>query len=379
MVICFNASVEAKKALDTLLASAQFQDSSEVISMALVNYQVIHQKVLKDGLVLGDSLSKYQVSESRHSGSEAASTSTKPVAGEPHVTPAAVGGRNGVPDLFRLGDTGLEGLDLLPVVPPGTGAESNLPPARWLFGQYNKLLPVKATCRALLNLQRQKPGGVTLPGVASEIASAACGLGDFLKSLDERHQLRREDALSAAFPSSASGSEGSRLRFANQFVAGLRRGRLEGLPAALRLVALDQGKEPRLCLTRAGAEFAVLANPILDECGEASPRKLSGAEIEYLLTHIRQHVPEEASAYAAIVQAIQSGSNSPDELDVYLRQRFSLPDDTDMAGTFLTTQRTGAISRMVDLDLIGRKRDGLRVSYVLAPGTALLKEKVSEL
>ena len=49
MVICFESTPEAKKALDTLLETRQFRDHSEAISMALVNYEIIQQAVSRTG------------------------------------------------------------------------------------------------------------------------------------------------------------------------------------------------------------------------------------------------------------------------------------------------------------------------------------------
>jgi hypothetical protein len=53
-------------------------------------------------------------------------------------------------------------------------------------------------------------------------------------------------------------------------------------------------------------------------------------------------------------------------VDEYLRQRFNLPTDQAMTKAFLTTQRIGAISRLVDLGLVARKKEGLRVTYVVS-------------
>ena len=93
------------------------------------------------------------------------------------------------------------------------------------------------------------------------------------------------------------------------------------------------------------------------------------AEVSFLLAHIKNHVPEEAAAYFSIIDAVQAGANNPDEVDKFLCDRFNLritvktETENDITQTFLTTQRTGAISRMVDLGLITRQKEGLRVVY----------------
>ncbi|MGO9270483.1 MAG: hypothetical protein ACLQOO_09560 [Terriglobia bacterium] len=271
-----------------------------------------------------------------------------------------------IPGVFALKAKTSDRINLLPMPAGSEPGAVNLPPGRWLFGQFNKFLPVKASSRALLNLLLENPAGIPMTEAANRISYAACGLGDYLKALDDRSQACREDALSAAFPSSTiEGGGGGRLRFGNQFVASMRQDQLSGFPAALKLVAIDTAKEPRLSLTKAGADFALLENPILDAPGTPAARRLTLEEIEFLLAHIIHSVPEETSAYAAILDGIQSGANTPDAVDKYLRLRFKLPTEQAITKTFLTTQRTGAISRLVDLGLLARKREGLRVTYLL--------------
>ena len=149
----------------------------------------------------------------------------------------------------------------------------------------------------------------------------------------------------------------------------MKQTQLVGLPAALRLLAVDDSKEPRLSLTRAGADFAVLENPVLDGGADSTKRKFSDVETEFLLAHITASVPEEKSAYVSILDAIENDARSPDQVDAWLRKRFNLPKEDDITKTFLSTQRTGAISRMVDLGLVAREKTGLRVTYLVAqPG-----------
>ena len=368
MLICFHATTEAKSALDAILARGQFRDISEAISMALVNYSVLTQTVSEAGDVFPAGAPNQAITArpservaSGSSPSETLSARTTPAAPTPEI-----------PEAFSLTVTTPDGITLLQPSPPPVPASTSLPPAQWLFGQFNKFLAPKAACRALLNLLLQNPAGIPIPEASNKISYAACHLGDYLKRLDDRLQSRREDAFSAAFPSSAiEGGGESRLRFGNQFVASIRQDKLGGFPAALRLVAMDTAKEPRLSLTKAGADFAILENPVLAAHGTPPTIKLSQAEIDFLLNHIIRSVPEEASAYAAILDAIQSGANTPDTVDKYLRQRFELPTEQAITKTFLTTQRTGAISRLVDLGLIARDKQGLRVTYLVTQsGTA---------
>ncbi len=335
--------------------------------MALVNYGVLTRTVAEGGQIFPSAVPAWPPSAPGTERTAVAHPAPQPQPAQP-ATPSS---QPSIPEAFALKSAGLDGLKLLEAPQPAAADTNNLPPARWLFGQYNKFLATKATCRALLNLLFESPAGIAVAEASNKISYAACTLGDYLQRLDQRLQSRREDAFAAAFPSSATANGGgeSRLRFGNQFVAHMRQDRLGGFPAALRLVALDAAKEPRLSLTRAGAQFASLENPVLDGATNPPARKLSEAEVEFLLNHIIHTVPEEASAYAAILGAIQSGANTPDTMDEFLRQRFNLQTEEAITKTFLTTQRTGAISRMADLGLIAREKQGLRVTYLLTkPG-----------
>jgi hypothetical protein len=367
MVICFDATTEAKRALDALLATGQFQDTSEVVSMALVNYDVLQRSHVRTGAPAAPAPVRIEKSVAPTNPSPAMATRKSSTLGPQ------------IPDLLFLIPGNASGIKLA-TIETGTGeASSNLPPAQWLFGQYNKFLPAKVSCRGLLNLLRQKSGSVSLVDAAEAIADAAWLFGDYLYMLDQASRRPREDSFAAAFPISAGNGAVSRMRFANQFVGDLRQpkpaeGRpketkFNGLPAALKFFVCADGKIPILELTTAGAEFALLQNPILD-CGQPTPdRKFSDAEVEFLLSHIRQFVPEEASAYAAITDAINQEADTPGLVDEFLCERFNLkivpkaeqPDQ--ITQTFLTTQRTGAISRMADLGLLVREKTGLNVRY----------------
>jgi hypothetical protein len=126
-----------------------------------------------------------------------------------------------------------------------------------------------------------------------------------------------------------------------------------------------------------------MPNPLLDFTESAGREKLSEDEIRFLLEHIRKLVPVELSAYTAIIDGIKDKSNTPEKLDEYLCRRFHLQvvDKADpkkpeeITKTFLSTQRTGAVSRMADLNLLWREKKGLNVSYTVShPGEVFRSE-----
>lgn len=376
MVICFDATPEGKRALDFLLQTGQFKDTSEAVSVALATYATICQAHAEGGQSAVESL----LGRPRRKAPEESSSNSKqirePLKEGTNYTPR-------IPEIFTLNISDANGLTLQPIV-ESTGADRrDLPPAKWLFGQYNKFLPVKAACRALLNLSREKPTGVPLREALETISYAAWELGDYLYAQDQLAKRSREDALAAAFPTTAGSGTASRIRFANQFIGDLRQPKqtenqprevkFNGFPSALKFIACSDDKEPVLRLTASGAEFAIFENPVLDGGRDPVPRKFSDAEADFLLAHISRSVPEECSAYFAVGDAIEEGANTPDDVDKYLCRKFHLQiaikavAESEITQTFLTTQRSGAISRMVDLGLVAREKNGLHVNYKITP------------
>jgi hypothetical protein len=195
---------------------------------------------------------------------------------------------------------------------------------------------------------------------------ASESLGAYLRKIDLDLGLLREEALATAFPSAATDVNKSRLRFSNQFVGALNKhGQLRGFPIDLKLVNYKNPKDPRLVLTEAGWALASLTNPTLD-CAVETHGKLSEEERIFLTQHIRDNVPVEDFAIRAVLGAIEAGARNPDDLDNALKGYMPERTDEPFSPAFLSTQRAGAISRMTDLALVERQRDGLRVVYAVS-------------
>ena len=191
MVICFNATAGAEKALDELLETGEFKDTSEAISMALTNYLVIHRAVGTGVRMVAERVASI---DSAKAGSpfdrSARPCPVKALHHPPRLVCRSCSRGRRVPSTawnfrpcLRLECAG-KPISRLHV---GCSAE------------YNKFLPAKATCRALLNLLHDKPTGISVNQASSKISHAACGLGDYLLAFDERHDLCREDAFASAF------------------------------------------------------------------------------------------------------------------------------------------------------------------------------------
>ena len=386
MVICFECDTKTKAILDNFLTSDQYRDYSEVISTAIANLAVLRSRVPKSGSVV---ISSTEVSTAKNDRPSSVSVDKRSGSSFPALAPLASvhnqrhgASASAIPAVFRLDD--------ITDNPPAIGKitterwekEGKIRLDRWIFGQYNKLLPAKVTCRALAHLLADKPHGVPLARAATVISEEAAVLGNYLSVRDSNHSLRREEALHTGFPHITLSAGGERvtnsgqLRYANHFVAGeIRKNEVSSLPIALKLIHCE-GPEQLIQLTEPGARFALLRNPVLDGPQLQPTQKLSREEIDLLLDHISRHVPVELFAYQTLLAAILNGANTPDkltaslqEMDIWWRDR--KPEDTV---SFFSTQRSGAISRMVDLELTQRERQGTRVTYkVTPPGEKFLR------
>lgn len=358
MIICIEVTQRTKNDLESLLEIGGYRDYSEAVSVAVANQLLLH----------GSKATQHEIVIERTSKQEARKTPRPKLdVGVPaNAAPASPGPVKAVPDMFVALDKGAKPTSFAPFPNDLFAIGQEVPADRWIFGQHNKLLPVKATCRALARLMlADSRDRLRLEKAASEIASEAVKLGDYLRHIDEESGTHRDDALSFAFPYSDSpNGDKSRLRYANQFVASFtKQGTMSGLPIELRLANRDHSRNPQLLLTESGWQFAMMSNPILDLHMDGTQPKFSEEEINFMIEHIRSHVPAEAFAFGAVINAVMEGANTPEKLDDSLEKYLPKRNDKPFTRAFLTTQRAGVVSRMIDLGLLQRLRDGINVRY----------------
>lgn len=337
MVVCFNCTLEIKERLDRLIQKGGYQNYTAAISSAITNLLLLEEQIAESGTVI------------LHESSPPVPRHEDRVTDDPRSDQISVFTAFARPT-FQTTPT--------LAANPDVGTSGVVSPDQWIFGQYNKFLPVKANCRLIANLLHESPSGVTLQHVMEAIQHHMPRLREWLTEYDIQHALERESALATAFPSKDTKSL---LRYMNQFVLSVNKsGAASGFPVAFGLLNGLDPKGARISLTEVGLHFALLQNPVLDSPQQPRQR-LSGEERGFLLDHIRIFVPREHAAYTSVIQAIQGGANNPEALDAALR-----PFVTDgISDPYLSTQRAGAISRMTDLGLISRERQGIRVTYVV--------------
>jgi len=250
--------------------------------------------------------------------------------------------------------------DVRPLETPGKDRLSDGP----LWGQYNRLLPVKVVLRRLANRLddgASKDAGpstretsLDYESFSEEVADLARLVGMQLVRSDEALDRSRGEKLSTAFPTGDDSSK-SKDRFRSHFVGRCdSEGNLRGAAPRLCFVDLAPEDERRIGITEPGLQFAELENPVLDGTWRAS-QALSEAEREFYLDHLREHVPREWTLVSDVLEAVRSGQNRPDQLTALVRA--SEPDWTESKAD---TVRSGLLGRMTELGLLTRKRVGQR-------------------
>lgn len=348
MIICFKCSRQTKEQLDELVNGGSFLDLSEAIAVAIANQVLLTKSAVSSPLVLG------------------AIAKDHPPYAERLSDPTAENLRLATPRVSSIflikPDSRIEPIAPSPQPPHNFSTQDRVSPAHWIFGQHNKLLPVKASCRATANVLGDAPSGVEAEDVARLVANSAGDLGAYLQAIDKKFNRQRDEMLSTAFPGRTDPDKG-RIRYASQFVVGVtKQGQLTGLLVDLGLINKLSPDSRKIALTEAGWKFALMPNPVLDGREENPTAKLTPEERAFLAAHIASNVVVERSAYLQILSAIHSGHDNPEALRAAFNE---IEKETAKNKLYFSTQRAGAISRMADLGLLRRDRYGTRVSYAI--------------
>jgi hypothetical protein len=404
MIVCFNCTCDTKDELDQLMAIGSYRDYGEAIAAGIRNQLLMEQEVAETGtIVIGGAAATAAAQPEKHgpplpfpdsatvkpptppvkpgtrkpvpqrTGKGSAKVSSNGQAAQPMTTLVMT-----VPILFQKGGFPEELPAGLADLPGDMWAAGQAVPLdRWVLGQQNRLLPAKVNARALIRLFLESPKGLPISETAERIAAEAAALGDYLSALDKTRKATRDDALATAFPTTAEDADKGRSRYANQFVVYKNsRGELSGLMVDLKLMnVVDQRKERLIVPTQMAWEFAQLPNPVLDAGVAGNAEKFTPAERSLLLRHIASSVPVEAFAYRAVLDAVRNGNDTPDKMDAALKTYVTEDRAEKLSQSFLASQRSGAVSRMADLGLIERLREGVRVQYTATEeGLALLNQ-----
>lgn len=235
---------------------------------------------------------------------------------------------------------------------------------RLLWGQYYRFLPTKFSLRILANLSTDK--FPTLASFKDHAVTSAETFGKQLKRLDRTIGNKAGEKISTSFPET---NQKSRRRFTEQYIGYVRPTdqKYSGMLLTLRFAdVLDNSGIEEIGITPTGREFCNLQNPIID--GQPQSKGIfSLDEIDFLIHHISNKLPDEARHMIKVLDLLRDEGKSREVLNSALRLFYEKYQDSSRPWTkgVVNLMRAGVMSRMFELELISKKRNGLKVTYEL--------------
>jgi len=230
----------------------------------------------------------------------------------------------------------------------------------WLWGQVNRILPLKFAVRILARHQPPDSNAIDYWQFIRELMPEAREMGALLELKDISLEKERGEGLAVAFPTGKDAHKAEE-RYRNLFIGSYRSDgkQLGALPFLKLVTLLREGDSLSIGLTKAGLKFAELDSPPIDTADFSRP--LGDKEVDFYLTHILQNVSGEVQAYKLILSSMSSGKTRREEVNEVISTVY--PKWTP---AMVNTQRTGAMSRMYELGLFAKKKVGVTVLYTLA-------------
>jgi hypothetical protein len=241
--------------------------------------------------------------------------------------------------------------------------QNNDPKKAWLWGQINRILPVKIGIRVLYKELENNPV-IEYNSFVKKAAEVAATINQEIKLYEVRNLLLRDEKISAGLPTLYE--DASMTRYKSQFLSYKRKDNLlDGAFSMLRLANLESGKQNGklfIGLTEAGLNFAKIINPVLDD--SFFEYSLSDDEINFYLDHIKQNVISEHEAIKWLLKKIEHGINEREALNKELKNEFG--NTWNASDAVINTQRAGLMARMTELKLLQKEKDGIRVTYLIS-------------
>jgi DNA-binding transcriptional ArsR family regulator len=308
-----------------------------------------HRKLVNDGAAIdrnGTEKHKREASDKRKEKTSKATPS--PVQAPPGPTILTEGEIEQT--WHRLVRAQLTGRNANPIRVPGNQNTND-----HVFGQVNRLFPLKLACRWLANHSASKDAWPAFETISASLAEDAGVVGTVLEKLDGVSGRKRDDVLSTGLP--RSGNTASKERFLGQFIARVTRAGL--FPTTISQYELAKFEDGVIALTDRGVKFASLPNPIIDGDKSKATETLCEAESDYLIELILEQVPFEREDMRIILRALGEGKVTPSALAEEARKHLAKDESDDV----FKTQVSGLIARLGDLRLVRRRWQGRFVTY----------------
>ena len=239
----------------------------------------------------------------------------------------------------------------------------------------NKFFPLKFVLRIIENMIRREDGRVSVKSLRKVIEPVAFRMREEMEKLDKQLENKRGNRFSAGFPKQ---SEESYDRFFKNFVVYISPDgeTIKGMPWELGFIDV---KGEDVYLTEAGYTFAHLHSPILDgylKDKMMPDTQFSEDELRFIYKYIYEKVSSEKTLYEFMLNQIEKGINTPEELNqsfhVFLEEAF--PTEDGYTEKSANSIRAGVTSRMVELGLVEIKKIGGKSYYEIGKKWKEFKE-----
>lgn len=226
----------------------------------------------------------------------------------------------------------------------------------WLWGQINKILPVKLGSRILYLLLVDSGKSIELEQFRNRAAEVAFAFGEMIREYENKKGKKRDERISAGLPGGDEPFK-SKTRYKTHFLGYMRKdGKLDGAMCGLKLINMHKDDRGRVLigLTEAGVDFARLHNPSMDL--HDLDHSLAKDEVEFYLEHVQKNVPGEFQALQWLLTTISEGTTAREEINRQLKEKMGQIWKTSDA--VISTQRAGLSSRASELGLIDTEKSG---------------------
>jgi hypothetical protein len=206
---------------------------------------------------------------------------------------------------------------------------------------------------------------VTLTRLREDSLDAALFAREWLLDLDRRAGATRGTEIAVGFPED---TPKARERFVAQFVGSKRGKSLSGALVEMGFAnvgpplgwSLSSEVRDWIRFTDPGWRFVMMENPVIDSLeGFVSGPRFSDVEVSFLLNHFKQNVPGEWAFLTEIAKLIDSGIDRPKTMQEEIVKSRGWEDAK------ASIMRNGVLSRMQELELIDRTKEGREVTYHL--------------
>ncbi len=250
-----------------------------------------------------------------------------------------------------------------------------LHPDKELWGQINRIFPIKAALRCIhVYLADSFTDGyidIAKFHKRSDLAENFGFLGNLFAQADKEAKRLKGSKISTGFPiGDGYRMEKSVARFMDHYCFTIRKDNsVDGALAKMNLIKIvhDNGVGYKVGITEAGYKFAKLPNPVLDgkpsDLTNPELQTLTREEVDFLLNHLAEFYPAELNGMKKLLSKIAGGANTPKKLKHSMEEYLGISQSENALGIMVN----GLVSRCAELSLLDKTKHGLNVIYNVTP------------